>query len=114
MIRVLLVDEDQIVRCGVALYGLDPANQDPAAAGLHPALLLRSYVAAVKRAEPGDSAGYGRRWIAEALHIRASRIGNQPGGESGVTQPAGKPLLNPPPSKGEIPDAAADVQAARP
>ncbi len=54
-----------LVRCGVAIYGLDPFHQDAAAQGLQPALSLESYVAAVKRFEPGDSAGYGRRWSAE-------------------------------------------------
>jgi alanine racemase len=55
-----------LVRCGVAIYGLDPFGADPAAEGLEPALSLESYVAAVKRFEPGDSAGYGRRWRAAA------------------------------------------------
>ncbi|MGI8845281.1 MAG: alanine racemase [Thermoleophilaceae bacterium] len=54
-----------MVRCGIALYGLDPFQRDAAAQGLQPALQLESYVAAVKRFEPGDSAGYGRRWTAE-------------------------------------------------
>ena len=49
-----------MVRCGVAIYGLDPFGADPAEQGLEPALELRSYVADVKRFEPGDSAGYGR------------------------------------------------------
>ncbi len=53
------------VRCGIAIYGCDPMNQDPGAHGLEPALELSSYVAAVKRAGPGDSAGYGRQFIAE-------------------------------------------------
>jgi alanine racemase len=53
-----------LVRCGIAVYGLDPLNRDPAERGLRPALSLESYVAAVKRFEPGDSAGYGRRWQA--------------------------------------------------
>ena len=52
------------VRCGVAVYGLDPFQEDPAARGLEPALSLESWVAAVRRFEPGDSAGYGRRWQA--------------------------------------------------
>jgi alanine racemase len=39
-------------------------NEDPASHGLEPALELSSYVAAVKAASPGDSAGYGRRWVA--------------------------------------------------
>jgi alanine racemase len=55
-----------LVRCGIAVYGSDPMNVDPFAYGLDPALELTSYVAAVKRAEPGDSAGYGRRWVATA------------------------------------------------
>jgi alanine racemase len=53
-----------LVRCGVAIYGLDPFQRDPDEHGLEPALSLYSYVAAVKRFEPGESAGYGRRWKA--------------------------------------------------
>jgi alanine racemase len=53
-----------LVRCGVAIYGLDPFQRDPAEQGLTPALSLHSYVAAVKRFEPGESAGYGRTWKA--------------------------------------------------
>ena len=54
-----------MVRCGIAIYGLDPFGGDPADRGLEPALSLESYVADVKRFAPGDSAGYGRRWSAE-------------------------------------------------
>lgn len=54
-----------LVRCGIAVYGCDPTHVDPAAQGLEPALELTSYVAAVKRAAPGESAGYGRRFIAQ-------------------------------------------------
>jgi alanine racemase len=53
-----------LVRPGVAIYGLDPFGEDPAARELEPALELSSYVAALKTAAPGDSAGYGRRWTA--------------------------------------------------
>jgi alanine racemase len=53
-----------LVRCGIAVYGCDPMNLDPDANGLEPALELTSYVAAVKAAAPGESAGYGRRWVA--------------------------------------------------
>ena len=53
------------VRCGIALYGCDPMNQDPAPYGLEPALELTSYVAALKPIAPGQSAGYGRRFVAE-------------------------------------------------
>ncbi|HET9718720.1 MAG TPA: alanine racemase [Solirubrobacteraceae bacterium] len=54
-----------MVRCGIAVYGADPLGEDPLAHGLEPVLQLTSYVAAVKRAEAGQSAGYGRRFVAE-------------------------------------------------
>lgn len=53
-----------MVRCGIAVYGLDPFHGDPARHDLEPALELRSYVADVKRFQRGASAGYGRRWRA--------------------------------------------------
>jgi alanine racemase len=53
-----------MARCGVAVYGLDPFQGDPAERGLTPALSLRSYVADVKVFPAGASAGYGRRWTA--------------------------------------------------
>jgi len=52
-------------RCGVALYGLSPFGEDPSSDGLEPALSWRSYLAQVKRLEAGESAGYGRRFMAE-------------------------------------------------
>lgn len=53
-----------MVRCGIAVYGLDPFHRDPFEHGLEPALELRSYVADTKRFPAGASAGYGRRWNA--------------------------------------------------
>ena len=53
-----------LVRCGIAIYGLDPFHCDPFASDLEPALELRSYVADVKRFAAGSSAGYGRTWRA--------------------------------------------------
>ena len=55
-----------MARCGIAVYGLDPFQGDPAERGLAPALSLRSYVADVKRFAAGESAGYGRTWRAAA------------------------------------------------
>jgi alanine racemase len=54
-----------LVRCGVAVYGLDPFQEDPAARELEPALELRSYVGDLKPTGPGESAGYGRRFVSE-------------------------------------------------
>jgi alanine racemase len=53
-----------LVRCGVAIYGLDPFQADPAAHELEPALSLHSWLASVRRIEAGESVGYGRRWRA--------------------------------------------------
>jgi alanine racemase len=52
-------------RCGIALYGLSPFAEDPREDGLEPVLSWRSYLAQVKRLEPGESTGYGRRFVAE-------------------------------------------------
>ena len=52
-------------RCGIALYGLSPFSADPADDGLEPALAWRSRLAEVRRLEPGESTGYGRRFVAE-------------------------------------------------
>ena len=54
-----------MVRCGIAIYGMDPFGADPAPSGLTPALTLRSYVADVKRFEAGAGAGYGQTWRAD-------------------------------------------------
>jgi alanine racemase len=54
-----------MVRCGIGIYGLDPFQRDPAEQGLEPALELRSYLAEVKPCAKGESAGYGRRFVAE-------------------------------------------------
>ena len=53
------------VRCGIALYGISPAGGDPTDDGLEPVLRWESYLALVKRLEPGESTGYGRRFVAE-------------------------------------------------
>jgi len=51
-------------RCGIALYGLSPFGEDPAADGLEPALRWDSELAQVKLLQPGSSTGYGRRHVA--------------------------------------------------
>jgi len=52
------------VRCGIALYGIDPAGEDAGRWGLEPALRWESEVSRVRRLAPGASTGYGRRFVA--------------------------------------------------
>jgi alanine racemase len=53
------------VRCGVAIYGLSPFNTDPADDGLEPVLSWQSFLAHVRQLQPGESTGYGRRFVAD-------------------------------------------------
>ncbi|HEU4723558.1 MAG TPA: alanine racemase [Gemmatimonadaceae bacterium] len=53
-----------MVRCGVAVYGLDPFGVDPREHGLEPVLELRSYVGALKPLAVGESVGYGATFVA--------------------------------------------------
>jgi len=52
-------------RCGVAIYGLSPFGSDPAADELEPALQWASHLAQVRLLAPGESTGYGRRFLAD-------------------------------------------------
>ena len=60
-----------LVRCGIAAYGLDPFHSDPAARELEPALQLVSYVGDLKPCAAGESAGYGRQFVAQADTVLA-------------------------------------------
>ncbi|MFR9728676.1 alanine racemase [Saccharopolyspora sp. MS10] len=53
-----------LVRPGIAAYGLDPVPQD-GDHGLIPAMTFRSTVVLVKRVAAGESVSYGHRWTAE-------------------------------------------------
>ena len=53
------------VRCGIALYGISPFGTSPSDDGLEPVLRWDSSLALVKRLAPGESTGYGRKFVAE-------------------------------------------------
>jgi alanine racemase len=53
------------VRCGIAVYGLDPAPGATPDLGLVPAMTVRTHLAMVKAIEAGDSVSYGATWTAE-------------------------------------------------
>jgi alanine racemase len=75
-----------MVRCGIAIYGMDPFGEDPSARALEPALQLSSYVAAVKLCRVGESVGYGRRFQAAAdTHIGLLPIGYGDGWRRGLS-----------------------------
>jgi len=78
-----------MVRCGIAVYGLDPFQGDPAGLGLAPALSLHSYVADVKRFPAGASAGYGRTWrAAEETWVGVLPLGYGDGVRRGLSNNA--------------------------
>jgi alanine racemase len=73
-------------RCGIALYGLSPFGTDPAEDGLEPVLSWQSALAQVKRLEPGESTGYGRRFVAgEPTWIGIVPVGYADGFRRGLT-----------------------------
>jgi alanine racemase len=53
-----------MVRCGIAIYGLDPWGRDPTVHGLERALELHSWIAALKPLAPGQTVGYGASFTA--------------------------------------------------
>jgi alanine racemase len=78
-----------LVRPGIAIYGMDPFGEDPAERELEPALELVSYVAAVKTCAAGESAGYGRRFVAGRETLLATvPIGYGDGYRRGLTNKA--------------------------
>lgn len=75
-----------MARAGIAIYGMDPFGEDPAARALEPALELRSYLADAKACRAGESAGYGRRFIARSdTWIGVVPIGYGDGWRRGLT-----------------------------
>ena len=78
-----------MVRCGIAIYGMDPFDRDPAARALEPALELGSYVAETKLCEAGESAGYGRQFVAEQdTYIGVLPVGDGDGWRRGLSNNA--------------------------
>jgi alanine racemase len=78
-----------MVRCGIAIYGMDPYGEDPFARRLEPALELSSYVADVKLCRAGESVGYGRRFRADAdTYVGLLPIGYGDGWRRGLSNNA--------------------------
>ena len=78
-----------MVRPGIAVYGMDPFGEDPFAQGLEPALTLTTQVLAVKDVAAGESAGYGRRFVArEPTQLATLPIGYGDGWRRALTNNA--------------------------
>lgn len=78
-----------MVRCGIAIYGMDPFGVDPAERGLEPALELCTRVAEVKLCRAGESSGYGRRFVAgRDTHVGILPIGYGDGWRRGLSSDA--------------------------
>ncbi|HZQ38496.1 MAG TPA: alanine racemase, partial [Dehalococcoidia bacterium] len=65
-----------LVRAGLALYGLYPLPREETAVELHPAMQFKTRVAQVKEVPPGTAISYGRTYVTE----RTSRIAILPVG----------------------------------
>jgi alanine racemase len=75
-----------LVRVGIAAYGLDPAPGETPHLGLVPAMTARASLAMVKHVEAGAAVSYGRTWTAE----HATTLGLVPVGYAdGVPRVAG-------------------------
>ena len=65
-----------LARCGIAVFGLSPYQDDPAEYGLRPALTWSSVLVSVKDLAPGDAVGYGHTFTSD----RHTRVGLVPVG----------------------------------
>jgi alanine racemase len=75
-----------LVRVGIASYGLDPAPGETPDLGLVPAMTARATLAMVKDVEAGAAVSYGRTWVAD----RPTRLGLVPVGYAdGIPRVAG-------------------------
>lgn len=76
------------VRCGIALYGLDPAPGEATDIGLRPAMTVRAPLTMVKDLAAGDGVSYGHRWVAD----RPTTVGLVPVGYAeGIPRNASRP-----------------------
>jgi alanine racemase len=75
-----------LVRCGIAAYGLDPAPGVSPMLGLRPAMTVRAPLLLSKSIAAGDGVSYGHTWVAD----RATTVGVVPAGYGeGIPRAAG-------------------------
>ncbi|HEY0645058.1 MAG TPA: alanine racemase [Nocardioides sp.] len=75
-----------LVRCGIATYGLDPAPGVTPQLGLRPAMTVRAPLLMSKRIAAGDGVSYGHTWVAD----HDTTVGVVPAGYAeGISRAAG-------------------------
>jgi alanine racemase len=93
-----------LVRPGIAVYGLDPMGRPSAEVGLRPAMTFRTRVALVKRVPAGEGVSYGHEWRTPRDTTLAllpvgyadgvpRRLGSRPSGVGGTRVLVGGRLL---------------------
>jgi alanine racemase len=84
-----------LVRCGIAAYGIPPAPVlAPMATGLRPALSLRSTLSYVRRVPAGDGVSYGLRHVlARASNVATVPIGYADGVARRLSETGGEVLV---------------------
>lgn len=84
-----------MVRCGIALYGIDPAPPLASNQSLRPVLTLHSKVATVREVQAGERPSYGRRRALEAdSRIATIPIGYADGVRRSLLDAGGYVLIN--------------------
>lgn len=61
-----------MVRAGIAMYGLAPSSEVGTDIGLRPAMEWKTRIAHVKKISPGTSVSYGRKYVAEEETVVAT------------------------------------------
>jgi alanine racemase len=78
-----------MVRPGVALYGLSPGPKVPNTSKLKPVLSLKARVAQSKTIEPGEGVSYAHRWVADKpTHVATVPLGYADGWARALTNNA--------------------------
>jgi alanine racemase len=84
----------QLVRAGIAVYGVAPSPALAGAVPLEPALRLRSEVTHVQLVQPGEGVSYGRRWVASRpTHVATVAIGYADGVRRSLSSCGGEVII---------------------
>jgi alanine racemase len=78
-----------MVRSGIAVYGIEPSSQVPLLAGMRPVMSVRTQVTAVRDIEAGETISYGQKYhLPEGRRIAMLPVGYGDGIPRGLTNKA--------------------------